>query len=177
LDSWIEGDLSEYDFERKYYYLWDYYSKILEYSRENHIPVIGINADRSLIEHVSKKGPRVLTENFREKFKFIACSEDDDYAMQLRFNTKRNYHTSELPFLCDGQRLRDAIMAYNIAGFLKRNGHTVVVLTGVAHASKVAVPRMLQEHIDISYKVLLPDSIKVIIKREPDISVADYKWW
>jgi hypothetical protein len=52
----------------------------------------------------------------------------------------------------------------------------MVVLTGVAHASKVALPRMLQEHIDVSYKFLIPDSVKVIIKREPDISVADYKW-
>jgi uncharacterized iron-regulated protein len=176
LDSWIEGDLSGYDFQKKYYSLWDYYSKILKYSREEHIPVIGINAEKALIANVSKKGPKVLSENSRKKFRYIACSEDDDYAMQLRFGREMDSHTSSLPFLCDGQRLRDAIMAYNIASFLKENGFTMVVLTGVAHASKVAVPRMLQEHIDVSYKVLIPDSVKVIIKREPDISVADYKW-
>ena len=176
LDKWSEGHISRYDFARKYYYLWDYYGEILEYSREEHLPVIGINADRALIERVSKNGLRALSEKVQRKFKYVSCLKDTDYARQLRLGKEGGYHSAQLLFLCDGQRLRDSIMAYNLAGFIKKHDYTIVVITGVAHASKVAVPRMLQEHVDVSYKVLMPDSIKIIIKREPDISVADYKW-
>lgn len=176
LDKWTEGHISRYDFAIKYDYLWDYYGKILEYSREERIPIIGINADRALIERVSKNGPKVLSENSRQKFRFVSCEKDPDYAKQLGFGREEGYHSAQLYFLCDGQRLRDAVMAYNIASFIKGTDYTVVVITGVAHASKIAVPRMVQEHIDVSYKVLMPDSIRIIIKREPDIDVADYKW-
>ena len=176
LNKWSKGDISRYDFAKNYYYLWDYYSKILEYSKKERIPIVGINADRGLIEKVSKSGPKVLSENLKKKFKFSYCLKDTDYAKQLRLDRKRGYHSALFPFLCDGQRLRDSVMAYNIASFIKKTDYTLVVFTGVAHALKIAVPGMLQEHIDVSYKVLMPKSVKIIIGKEPDIGVADYGW-
>ena len=104
---------------------------------------------------------------------FTDCSTDTAYKEIVN----SIYHASEFPFFCDGQRLRDAVIAFNIANAMRGNNYTVVVLAGVAHSSKIAVPRMLASHIEATYSVLLPEEVKYFIKRTPDINIADYIWY
>jgi hypothetical protein len=68
-------------------------------------------------------------------------------------------------------------MAYNIAQAIGGNNYTVVVLAGVAHSSKVSVPRMLKNHGEITYTVLLPEEVRYLIKKAPDKNIADYIWY
>lgn len=176
LNQWIGGSLSEYDFERAYEKIWavpyEYYQGILEYARDQSIPLVAINADNAMIEGVAKHGLHVVSQDFLREIKFTDCSTDAQYEEILG----KTYHAAEFPFLCNGQRLRDAIMAYNIAKAMRENIYTVVVLVGVAHALKVAVPRMLQNHADVGYTVLVPEAVKRIIRRPPDKNIADFTW-
>jgi uncharacterized iron-regulated protein len=115
LNKWIEGSLTEYDFERVYEATWSipygYYEGIFDYAREQHIPLLAINAEDTMIRQVSKQGLQAVPEDFLRRVKFASCSTDAQYKAIVN----KTYHASEFPFFCDGQRLRDAVMAYNIA--------------------------------------------------------------
>ncbi|HAM49342.1 MAG TPA: hypothetical protein DCP92_01075 [Nitrospiraceae bacterium] len=176
LNQWIGGSLSEDDFERAYKETWnipyEYYQGILEFARAQKIPLIAINADNAMIAGVAKYGLRVVSQDLLKEIKFTDCSADAQYEEIV----SKTYHASQFPFLCNGQRLRDAVMAYNIANAMRTNTYTVVVLAGVAHAMKVAVPRMLQNHGHIGYTVLVPEAVEHIIRRTPDKDIADFTW-
>jgi uncharacterized iron-regulated protein len=181
LDRWVEGNVSRYDFARFFYNTvhvpYRYYKDIFEYAREMKIPVVGIDSDTKLISDVSKKGFNTAPGDFLEKIKFSDCSGDPEYARLLGFSAVQQYHESGLPFLCDGQRMRDAVIAFNIAAILKRGNATVVVLTGTAHAMKLAVPRQIKKHVTVSHKVLVPGSIRFMINRRLGPDMADYAWY
>ena len=175
-NRWIGGKLDEYTFERIYKETWaipyEYYKEILEYAREEHIPLVAINADNALIGAVSKYGLREISQEFLHEIKFTACATDAQYKEII----DRTYHASQFPFLCDGQRLRDAVMAFNIAHAVRGNNITIVVLLGATHAMKIAVPRMLQRHSAASSTVLMPGTGRRMIGRTPDKLIADYIW-
>ncbi len=181
LDRWVEGNVSGYDFARFFYSTvrvpYRYYKDIFEYAREKKITVVGIDSDRKFISDVSKKGFNIAPDDFLEKIKFSDCSGDREYARLLGFSLVKQYHESGLPFLCDGQRMRDAVMAFNIAGILKKGNPSVVVLTGIAHAMKFAVPSQIKKHVTVSHKILVPDSVRLIIDKRPGLDVADYVWY
>lgn len=181
LDRWINGNISRETFSRFFYDTvripYRYYESIFEYAREKRIPVAGIDAESKFISDVSKYGAKSVPFEFLEKIRFTDCSADPGYARVLRFSGERQYHTSGFPYLCNGQRMRDAVMAYNIANILKDSDVAVVVLTGTAHALKLAVPQAVNKHIDVSFKVLLPGKTRSMIERNIGHNIADYVWY
>jgi len=177
LNKWIEGSLNEHDFQQAYKPNWSipyhYYEEIFNFAREQHIPLLAINAEDTMIRQVSKQGLQVVSEDLLQKVKFAGCSTDGQYKEIV----DRTYHASEFPFFCEGQRLRDTIMAFTIAQAIRGNDCAVVVLAGVAHSSKIAVPRILANYVEITYTVLLPNEVNYLIKRASDKSIADYIWY
>jgi uncharacterized iron-regulated protein len=175
-NRWIGKELDEYAFERLYRETWtvpyEYYKEMLEYARDEHIPLIAINADNALIGAVSKNGLREISQDFLQEIKFTECATDVRYKEII----DKTYHAAAFPFLCDGQRLRDAIMAFNIAQAVRGSDFTLVVIAGATHVMKIAVPQMLQSHIAVSSTVLLPGTISRVIRRTPDKDIADYIW-
>ncbi len=181
LDAWIKETLSRNAFEREFHravnIAFDVYEDIFDFARNMGVPIIGIDADRSFIANVSKNGIKTVPEDYLKEIKFSDCIKNPEYVEKLGFDRNREYHQSGLPYLCDGQRLRDTVMAYNIAKILEDAEATAVVLVGLMHASKIAVPDMLQEHRPIPYKVIMPYAIRQIINRQPDSNIADYVWY
>jgi uncharacterized iron-regulated protein len=181
LNSWIEDSIPENVlvkvYERHWLIPYSHYSDIFDYAKETGIPLIGINADMAMIRTVARKGIQVIPSKLLEKLKFTPCSEDSEYEEWIGFSEKRIRHGEALPYFCNAQRLRDATMAYNIAKIIRSDRFTVIVLVGAVHAAKVAVPRMLNEHVAIDSTVLMPRSFGYIIDRRPDIHVADFIWY
>jgi uncharacterized iron-regulated protein len=177
LNKWIEGSLSRRDFKQAYRTTWsvpfEYYEGIFDFAKEQHVPLVAMNAEDAMILEVSKKGLQSVPEDFLRKVQFTDCSTDIVYKEIVN----SIHHASEFPFFCNGQRLRDAVMAFNIANAMRGNNYTVVVLAGIAHSAKIAVPRMLESHIETTYTVLLPEEIKYFIKKTPDSNIADYIWY
>lgn len=95
----------------------------------------------------------------------------------MGFSRGRHFHESQMAFLCDGQRLRDAHMSYHIAKILKSRDVKVVVMVGILHAIKAAVPDMLQDHLPVSYRVILPAEIQQILGTGTEAAIADYVWY
>ena len=177
LNKWIEGSLGRRNFVRAYSANWsipfEYYEGIFDYAKEQRIPLLAINAEDAVIREVSKNGPQAIPEDLLSRIKFTDCSTDTVYKEMMNSMS----HVSEFPFFCDGQRLRDTVMAFNIAKAMRGNNYTVVVLAGVAHSSKIAVPRMLENQVGATYTVLLPEEVKYLIRRTPESDIADYIWY
>ena len=132
-----------------------------------------MNAEDAVIREVSKNGLQAIPADFLKKIQFTDCLADTAYKELIN----SIYHASEFPFFCDGQRLRDSVMAYNIANALRGNNYTLVVIAGVAHSTKIAVPSILERQTGTTYSVLLPEEVKYFIKRTPDRDIADYIWY
>lgn len=182
LDDWVSGSISMAEFRgiygRTVKIPYKYYSDIFGYARENGLPIYGINEKTSIVRNVSKKGISTVSAGYLRELGFTNCSEDQEYSDLYGFSENRQYHGTQLPFLCDAQRLRDASMSYRIAEILKGDNEvTLVVLVGAAHAAKVAVPGMLAIHGVYSYRVIMPDVFKHIIKRPQGPDIADYVWY
>jgi uncharacterized iron-regulated protein len=181
LDKWVDGTIDERQFIERYYRIVNLpfytYKKILRFARKNGIPVKGINAEKNLISNTSKNGIEKVSVSLLEKIKFQKCSDDSSYSRMLGFSSDKQYHKSQMAFLCDGQRLRDAHMSYHIAGILKSSDVKVVAMVGVMHALKVAVPDLLQDHLPVSYRVLMPARVRQMIVTGSDAEIADYVWY
>ncbi|MBI5639526.1 MAG: ChaN family lipoprotein [Nitrospirae bacterium] len=180
LDGWIGGALDFISFEEECYRIWDmlywYYGKIFEFVREQGIPLVGINADRPTILNVAMNGMDAIPETRRKEIGVRGCEEDSQYKESMSLALVSGIHDKPLPFLCDAQRLSDATMAYNIGRLLETKHGAVIVLTGAAHASKSAVPRLLAGMRNIKGKVLLPDNFRDFMGREIDSGLADFIW-
>jgi len=151
----------------------EYYEGTFDYAKEQHIPLVAMNAEDAVIREVSKKGLQAVSEYFLKKIQFTDCSTDPVYKEMVN---SISIHASEFPFFCDGQRLRDTVTAFNISNAMRGNNYTVVVLAGVANSSNLAVPHILESHIGATYTMLLPDEVKYFIKKTPDRNIADYIW-
>jgi uncharacterized iron-regulated protein len=72
LDDWSAGKLSEDDFLRqtKWAEVWGYdadlYLPLFEFARQNRIPMVALNVDRSLISRVGRNGWDAVPEDARE---------------------------------------------------------------------------------------------------------------
>lgn len=180
LDQWVAGTISPQLFVRNYKSIvhmpFRYYRDIFSYARESGIRMYGINAERSVIGNAAKKGIMSVAEEYRKEVKFTGCHEDKEYADLFGFSEGKQFHSSGLPYLCDAQRLRDATMAYNIAE-LTKSYTKVVVIAGVAHVLKAAVPTFLKEHTRASIKVIVPEKIRHVINKQADRDVTDYIWY
>jgi uncharacterized iron-regulated protein len=155
LDQWVDGTIDERQFVWSYYRIVNLpyytYKEILRFARYNGISVKGINADKNLISKVSKDGIDNVSPSVLKKIKFEKCSDNDRYSQTLGF--------------------------YHIANILKSGDVKVVVMVGILHAIKVAVPDMLQKHLTVSYKVLMPAEIQEVLKTEQDEAIADFVWY
>ena len=177
LNKWIEGSLSKYDFQRAYEAVWSipfrYYERIFDYAREQQIPLLAINAEDMMIRDVSRKGPVAVSEDFLGKVGYTDCQTDVEYSALVN----KTPHASEFPFFCDAERLRDSVMAATVAQAIKGRNKTVIVLAGVAHAVKPAVPRLLKNHGEMTCTVLLPAEVRYLIGKTPGRNIADFIWY
>jgi uncharacterized iron-regulated protein len=181
LNQWIRGTMSEDDFRIVYYASWTipygYYAPIFEYARQQRIPLVGINGNENQINAVARSGPDKLSPEFRKEIRFIPCARAPEYENTIGLIEGRITHAAELPFLCDAQRLRDTLMAHNIADILRRGRVTVVALVGSVHALKSAVPGIMLKTYNVSSVSLMSEAFTVPLMQILSGELADYVWY
>ncbi len=184
LDEWIAGEMDPKKLERIYYKNWNFpysaYSKIFEFARENKIPMIGLNVSREITRQVSRGGFDSLSEEKKEKLSEVTCRVDEAYMSYIRRAYRAHAH-GKLKFIyfCEAQLVWDNIMAINTLAYLYKNPDAVVVvLTGVGHAQKVAIPRQIDTRSTLPYAVILPEvpgkiDAQTVSKKEADYILLD----
>jgi uncharacterized iron-regulated protein len=141
LDDFVAGRIGEAEMLEKtgYFDRWrfDYrlYRPIIQYAKENRIPIIALNAAKETTDRVSEVGVEGLSADERAGFPEIDRS-NEVYARRLKqtfdqhpTGPKRNFDR----FL-DVQLTWDESMADRTARFLEENpDHRIVVLAGAGH--------------------------------------------
>jgi uncharacterized iron-regulated protein len=181
LDIWTAGMSTLAEFTEafnKNWGMWPVYSGIFLHVRDENVKMIGLNIPRSITGKVARNGYKSLSNEERLLLGNVQCEVDQDYADYIRQAMGgHGGHGTHFLYFCEAQLLWDTIMARNLVDFLKENpDYRVVVLAGSAHAWKFGIPRQLVEQADISYRVVLPEIIGRVDRRNVNEKLADYLW-
>ena len=180
LDRWIDGDIGEEKFQQIYYDNWNYpwsaYRVIFDYARKEKIPLIGLNVSRDITRQVSQHGFESLTAAQKGKLSDVTCRVDKAYMDYIKKAFGAHAHGNlDFNYFCEAQLVWDNVMAINTINYLKKNPNAVVVvLTGMGHAQKGAVPRQIRERSQIPLAVILPEVKESIDPETITSKDADY---
>lgn len=164
LDRWVDGSLELREFLKVYYdnwgIAWPLYEDIFLYSRDNKIPMVGLNVPADITRKVSSEGFSSLTQEELKKLPpGISCNVDERYMDFIRraYAVHGARGRSFVNF-CEAQMVWDKTMAWHLTEFQKRNpGKVVVVLAGAGHSWKRGIPERMGEAARLDYRVILTE--------------------
>jgi uncharacterized iron-regulated protein len=163
LDRWVSGELSEEAFQGLYYENWDFpwpiYSMIFHYVRENRIPLIGLNVPREITQQVARGGFESLTDAQKGKLPAVTCTVDRQYMDYIKRAYGSHAHGQmNFTYFCEAQLVWDKAMAIHALDYSRENPDRIMVLlTGIGHAWKWAIPTQIRERSDMPLAVMVPE--------------------
>jgi uncharacterized iron-regulated protein len=169
LDDWTGGFLSEQAmqavFVKNWTEDWQLYRDIFIFARDNHIPMIALNVPMAIVKKVSQQGFASLTPEERQDLpEGTSCDLSNPQILLLRksFQEVGGHlgHGKIFSNFCEAQTVRNSGMAIHLARYLKSHPkRKIVVLTGILHAVKYAIPDQLERNgSKLSYTVILPET-------------------
>jgi uncharacterized iron-regulated protein len=180
LNRWTAGEISLPEFEKIYYDNWNYpwpaYSAIFDFARANKLPMIGLNVPRDITRQVARSGFQSLTDEQRGQLADVTCSIDAEYMRYIRSVYGAHAHGKmNFTFFCEAQMVWDTAMAVHAIDYLRQHPDaTLVILTGIGHAQKGAVPRQIRLRSNFPVAVMLPEVPGSLDATTVDIQDADY---
>ena len=142
LDRFVAGDIDVSTLldRSEYYQRWKYdfrhYLPILEFARENQIPLVALNAPQELVDRVSQVGLDGLSSEERRQLPADIDRSDTAYHERLRdiYANHPGADDSDFERFLDVQLLWDETMAERIAEYLSHDPvNRIVVLAGNGH--------------------------------------------
>ncbi|QWV93973.1 ChaN family lipoprotein [Geomonas oryzisoli] len=183
LDGWVAGNLAEAEMQQAFernWSGWQMYRDIFLFARDNRIPMVALNVPLAIVRKVSRDGFAALTA---EQRKGLPPGTSCDLANHQIAFLKKTFQSAahhqqnarKFDFFCEAQTVRNSGMAANIIRYRdKEPGRTMIVLTGVWHAVKYAVPDQLQRLGGaVASTVILPET-PYLNSSNAGTSEADY---
>lgn len=168
LDDWVSGKMTEEQFKpvfaQNWTYDWRLYRDVFLFARDNKIPLIALNVPKETVTKVSRQGYKALTD---EEKKGLPAGTNADLnnthteflkrAFQPVFESVSNGRVFQ--YFCEAQTLRNSGMAMTVAQYAKQHPKTkMVVLAGIWHAVKNAIPEQLERNGNkMSSVVIMPE--------------------
>ncbi len=170
LDEYIAGTIDEREFLKKseYFKRWvfDYnlYKPILDFARQEKIPVIALNMRREITDKVAAGGLDSLTEEERKEIPARMDFSDLDYRERLKSVFEQHEAQEGLKtnfdFFFQVQILWDETMAQSVDEYLKKNPYRqMIVLAGSGHLMYGAgIPTRAHRRNGLDYTIILNDA-------------------
>jgi len=165
LNDYIEGRIDEREFLKSSHYFktwgFDYllYRDILNFARENRIPVIGLNLPREIVNKVGRSGIDSLTEEEKKELPSDMEMNDEEYKRRLKETFEKHEGSEERDFerFYQSQIIWDEIMAQRIDEYMKQNpSKKMVVIVGGGHlAYSSGIPKRAFRRNGLSHAVIL----------------------
>ena len=192
LDEWVAGKLTEKQFLKKtrWYRTWgfdfDYYKPLLDFARDNRIPVVGLNAQKSLVREVGLKDFSELPPEERDKLPEMDMADPYERALVKSIYGVHDHGHGNLQAFLRVQTLWDETMAQNVAGYLSARGKEdwhMVVLAGGSHIRYgFGIPRRVFRRMPTSYllvgsrEIVIPKNLqdRLMDVEEPDFPMPPY---
>lgn len=161
LDRWVAGRLSEKEFLRqsRWYSTWRYnfayYRALLDFARQEKIPVVGLNAERSMVRAVSRSPLDKLPAAERAKLPEMNLNDPYQKGLVAAIFKGHVHGKKELASFVRVQTLWDETMAANVARYLQsdagRDRHLVVLAGGDHIRYGFGIPRRAYRRLPVSY--------------------------
>ena len=171
LDDYIYGRITdEREFLKRsnYFKVWGYdyrlYKDIIDYAREHHIPLVGLNLKKEIVSTVFRKGATdELTEGQLTQVAAERDLELPGYEKRLRsVHAMHNNspHGSNFSGFIQAQSMWDETMAESIVNYLQTHPEKrMVVIAGTGHVYKDSgIPPRVARRMDIRQSVLIADN-------------------
>lgn len=166
LDRYIAGEISQKQLllDTEWYRRWGYdfllYKPILDFARDQGIPVVALNVPSEMLDLVREKGFAGLTETQRAQLS--EQLDDSDEAYRKRLRSVFSHHSdsgrsADFRRFFEVQLTWDETMGKRVADFLKANpDHRMVVLAGSGHlAWRSGIPARVKRRTGEAGLVLL----------------------
>jgi uncharacterized iron-regulated protein len=180
LERWVSGEMAPREFQTVFAdnwgFSWESYREVFEYARRHRIPMIGLNVPREITRQVARSGFQSLSEEQRGRLADVTCAIDAEYMQYIRNAYGAHAHGNiNFTFFCEAQMVWDTAMAVHALDYLRAHpGSVVVILTGVGHARKGAVPRQISQRSAVPATVFLPEVPGSITAETVSRQDADY---
>jgi uncharacterized iron-regulated protein len=187
LDRWSAGQLSEKDFirESNWGQVWQmnfaYYRELLQFAKQNRIPVIGLNADRELVHALGRMPQDELPPEQRNQLPQLDLG--DPYHVALVTAIYRGHASGQA--MLDGfqriQTLWDETMAENVARYLQspqgKDRQLLVVAGGNHIRNGFGIPRRVFRRLPTSYLLVGSHELNIPAGMEDrlmDVTLPDF---
>jgi len=171
LDRWVAGESSEKEFlkESRWYDRWrmdfDFYRDLLHYAREQRIPVLGLNAEKSLVRAVTRHNLDELDEAERSQLPDMDLADPYQRSLVASIFGGHDAGSNNLDGFVRAQTLWDETMAENIARHLAAPGNEkdrMVVVAGGNHIRNgFGIPRRVFRRLPTSYVLIGAKEIEI----------------
>ena len=179
LDDYIAGRISEKEMLHltEYFSRWRYnyrlYQPIMQFARENRIPVIALNASRELVKALADTEFDALPEDLQAQLPSSYDWSDKDYEKRIRevFELHPEYNGEFENFL-RSQLTWDESMAERAVQYLEENPDArMLVLAGSGHISYGSgIPNRIQRRLDTDLHTILITDDHLPVSRD----IADF---
>ena len=167
LDRWIEGELNEKEFlklinwEDNWNIDFGLYKPIFDFARKKKIRLLALNAPRSLVKTVARKGLTGLTDEEKEMLPpVIPSSEEHRELLSLSLKRHKTLGGDMQRSIYEAQDVWDSTMSHYVVEYLKSeegSDKTIVVLAGSGHmAYGYGIPARVAMEFDLPYRIIVP---------------------
>ena len=165
LDDYVAGNgntdtlLRDTEYFSRWRYDFRLYAPLLEFAREQRIPVIALNVPSEITRKIARQGRAALSAEERASLPSADAPVGDDYRARIRavFDQHPEVAGGNFDNFLAAQLLWDEGMAAHAADYLARHpGRHMVVLAGAGHVSPDAIPRRLARHGGLEPLVVQP---------------------
>ena len=173
LDRWVSGELSEKEFvkQSRWQDQWqmdfDYYRPLLDFAREQRIPVIGLNAPKSLVKSAARQELSELSDEERRRLPEMDREDPYHGAFVTAMYGDHGHGNSGIEGFRRVQTLWDETMAESVVRYLESpagNTRRMVVVAGGNHIRHgFGIPRRVFRRLPTSYiligskELVIPD--------------------
>ncbi|MEN8258856.1 MAG: ChaN family lipoprotein [Thermodesulfobacteriota bacterium] len=178
LDRWVAGKLSEKEFLRQsrwftegWSFDFGYYRAILEFCRDNRIPVVGLNVDKELGKKVSMTPLEELPPEVRAQLPEMDMSDPYQRAMIEAMVADHASSGKMVESFHRRQTLWDETMAQSVADYLHTNpGMSMMVIAGGWHVEYgFGIPRRVFRRLPLAYTIIGSRTIKIAEGKDPQL--------
>ncbi|WP_022852078.1 ChaN family lipoprotein [Limisalsivibrio acetivorans] len=165
LDDYIAGRIDERTMlERtEYFSRWRFdfnlYKPILDYAKENSIPVIALNISNAITAKVSRNGLESLTDEEREQLPREIDYSNSDHRDFLEHIFSIHKESRNFEYFLQAQLLWEETMAETAADYYQATGRDMVILAGNGHVRYgYGIPDRLKRRTGGDYVTILNDA-------------------
>ncbi|WP_321370000.1 ChaN family lipoprotein [uncultured Desulfuromusa sp.] len=170
LDLWVSGKLSEKEFLQQvnWYHNWGmnfaFYRPLLNYCRDHKIPILALNAEKSLKQNVARTPWAELTAEEQEQLPEMDHRDPYQQAMVHAIFSDHKMGEAMLDGFQRVQTLWDETMAQNLAAYLQNEGKNrqILVIAGGNHIRYgFGIPRRLFRRVPVSFLLIGSEELEI----------------